>query len=77
MKGLSKGRYDETFAGEDALAEETDFSLFLPGTPKTGFVASRPMSSCPGKIQRWANVEKATKTQRNITHKRVKRSGVP
>ena len=23
MKGLSKGRYDETFAGEDATSDET------------------------------------------------------
>ena len=31
MKGLSKGRYDETFAGEDdRMAELLDLILYIP-----------------------------------------------
>ena len=30
MKGLSKGRYDETFAGEDDISQSWLISIFEP-----------------------------------------------
>ena len=33
MKGLSKGRYDETFAGEDDFCQNQRFRHFLSGIP--------------------------------------------
>ena len=35
MKGLSKGRYDETFAGEDAKVAASKERVFLNGSRRT------------------------------------------
>ena len=32
MKGLSKGRYDETFAGEDGLVDKTPIAMVTPSS---------------------------------------------
>ena len=52
-KGLSKGRYDETFAGEDDSQRETVIVMSLPWQRPVKDFASRSMFLSLGKMKNY------------------------